>query len=347
MVKPVPADAEPEARPYLSVVVPCCDEERVLPEIERRLFPIAELASGGSYEIVLVNDGSKDATWALMGAIARRQEHVVCVNLSRNFGHEIAATAGLEICRGERVLLLDGDLQDPPELLPEMMKILDAGADVAYGQRRVRAGESTFKRASAYMFYRVLSRFSEVRIPRDTGDFRLMSRRVVDAFIRMPESYRFVRGMVAWAGFRQEAILYDREPRFAGETKYSLTRMMKFAADAITGFSISPLRFAIIFSLVALLLSFASAAYAVISWLSHDVIEGWASTICIMSFFASVQMFCLALIGEYVGRTYIQSKNRPLYFVSDICTGAESARLRDGTDDLPKGSELADGTVDH
>lgn len=318
------APAAPE-RLLLSVVVPCHNEAAGLEELEKRLFPIADKVSGGSYEIVFVNDGSTDATWDVLQAIALRQKHVVCISLSRNFGQQLAVTAGLELARGDRVLLIDADLQDPPELLGEMMAMLDDGVDVAFGQRRERAGESLFKRATAHLFYRVLARFSEVSIPVDTGDFRLMSRRVVDALIKMPETYRFVRGMVSWVGFRQQAILYDRDPRFAGETKYSPQGMARFAADAITGFSISPLRLAIYFSILAFALSFVTALYAFVSFFTNNAVQGWASTICIMSFFASVQMLCLALIGEYVGRTYIQSKGRPLYVVSEVRVGGALA----------------------
>jgi len=228
----------------LSIVVPCFNEEACLPTLHERLTAAARGAAGDDYEIVLVNDGSRDSTWPIMRRLADEDPHVVGVNLSRNHGHQLALTAGLDLCRGEVILIIDADLQDPPELLPQMLETMRRdGADVVYGVRRSRAGETPFKRATAHGFYRLLSRATEVDIPLDAGDFRLMSRRALDALLAMPEQARFIRGMVAWIGFKQAPFTYDRDRRFAGETKYPLRKMIRFAFDALTGFSSAPLTY--------------------------------------------------------------------------------------------------------
>src|SRR6059058_3209662 len=222
----------------LSIVVPCYNEEGCLQALHERLTAAARACRCGDYEIVLVNDGSRDRTLPMMRELAASDPHVVAVNLSRNHGHQLALTAGLDLCRGEKILIIDADLQDPPELLPAMLEtMVESDADVVYGVRKSRRGETAFKRATAHGFYRLLSRATEVEIPLDTGDFRLMSRRALDALLAMPEQTRFIRGMVAWIGFKQVPLAYDREERFAGETKYPLKKMMRFAFDALTGFS--------------------------------------------------------------------------------------------------------------
>jgi polyisoprenyl-phosphate glycosyltransferase len=228
------------AEVQLSVVAPCFNEATGLREFHARVS--AACAGFPDHEIVLVDDGSKDATWPVICALTKKDPHVRGIRLSRNFGHQAALTAGLMAAGGARILMIDADLQDPPELLPEMMKAMDAGADVVYGKRTSRRGESVFKRVTAAAFYRVISRLSEVDIPVDTGDFRLVDRRVLDALLSMPERYRFVRGMVAWIGFKQVPLEYVRNPRFAGTTNYTLARMIKFSMDAITGFSTVPHR---------------------------------------------------------------------------------------------------------
>src|SRR6201989_2721541 len=237
------------ARPALSVVAPCFNEEHVLPEFLQRVGLVLDglvSKAGGTAEIVLVDDGSRDATWQIMTGAAARDSRVVAVRLMRNHGHQLALTAGLSVCRGERILIIDADLQDPPELLRDMMALMagadgKGGADVVYGQRRQRDGESLFKRATAAAFYRLIGRMTDVEIPLDAGDFRLITRRVLDLLIAMPERHRFVRGMVAWIGGRQVPLPYDRKARVAGESKYPLTKMLRFAADAITAFSVVPL----------------------------------------------------------------------------------------------------------
>ena len=223
----------------LSIVVPCFNEQACLGQLHDRLSAAAASAAGSDYELILVNDGSRDGSWQAMRQMAASDPHVVAVNLSRNHGHQLALTAGLDLSRGESVLIIDADLQDPPELLPAMLDTMRReGADVVYGVRKSRAGETAFKRATAHGFYRLLSRATEVDIPLDAGDFRLMSRRALDALLAMPEQARFIRGMVAWIGFKQVPFAYDRQGRFAGETKYPLRKMMRFAFDGLTSFSL-------------------------------------------------------------------------------------------------------------
>ena len=314
----------------LSIVVPCFDEEACMPVLHERLTKAARDAVGTDYEIVLVNDGSRDRTWAIMQDIAASDPRLVAINLSRNHGHQLALTAGLDLFRGDVVLVIDADLQDPPELLGEMLATMEReGADVVYGVRKSRAGETAFKRATAHGFYRLLSRATEVEIPVDTGDFRLMSRRALDAFLAMPEQARFIRGMVAWIGFKQVPLPYNRDQRFAGETKYPLRKMIRFALDALTGFSSAPLKLASHAGLWLSLGSVVIVAYILVGWLSGRSVPGWTSLMLVVVVLGAIQMFVLALMGEYLGRLYNQAKNRPLYIVQEIAgrTGEQPGRL--------------------
>jgi polyisoprenyl-phosphate glycosyltransferase len=315
----------------LSIVVPCFNEEACLRELHQRLGAAARIAVGEDYELVLVNDGSRDGSWPLMQRLASEDPHIFAVNLSRNHGHQLALTAGLDLCHGATVLIIDADLQDPPEMLPAMYSALrDQGADVVYGVRRSRAGETAFKRATAHGFYRLLSRATEVDIPLDAGDFRLMSRRALDALLAMPEQARFIRGMVAWIGFRQVPFPYDRAERFAGATKYPLKKMMRFAFDALTGFSSAPLKLA---SHAGLWLSAGSVLlilYIAYAWLAGQSIQGWTSLMLVVVILGAIQMFVLALMGEYIGRLYNEAKRRPLYVVQDIAGGGEPVAARLG-----------------
>jgi dolichol-phosphate mannosyltransferase len=303
----------------LSIVVPCFNEEPCLAELHQRLSAAARSAVGEDYELVLVNDGSSDGSWAKMSQLAEADPRLIAVNLSRNHGHQLALTAGLDFCSGDAVLIIDADLQDPPELLGDMLATMrEQQADVVYGVRRSRAGETAFKRATAHGFYRLLSRATEVDIPLDAGDFRLISRRALDALMAMPEQARFIRGMVAWIGFKQVPFAYNRDPRFAGETKYPLGKMIRFALDAITGFSSAPLKLA---SHVGLALSVSSVllvAFITYSWLTGQSIQGWASLMLVVVVLGAVQMFVLALMGEYIGRLYNEAKGRPLYIVQEV-----------------------------
>ena len=311
-------------RPLVSVVAPCFNEEEGLREFHRRAAASCREAAGDSYEIVLVNDGSRDGTWSLIANLSREDPHVVGINLSRNHGHQVALTAGLSQARGERIFILDADLQDPPELLSAMMAEMDAGADVVYGKRRSRKGESWFKLATASAFYRCLHALTDVDIPLDTGDFRLMSRRAVKALMRMPEQHRFIRGMVTWLGFRQVAIEYDRDERLAGETHYPLHRMVRLAFDAITGFSIQPLRAASLFGMTVGLAGLAMLVRSLYVWVTHETVPGWTSLITVVLLLGSVQLLFLGVLGEYVGRLFMESKRRPLFIISDV-VGRENA----------------------
>jgi dolichol-phosphate mannosyltransferase len=311
----------------LSIVVPCYNEEACLPALHERLSAVARGVAGDDYEIVLINDGSRDDSWAIMQGLAARDPHLTAINLSRNHGHQLALTAGLDLCRGDMVLVIDADLQDPPELLPDMIETMrEKDADVVYGVRKSRAGETAFKRATAHGFYRFLSRATEVDIPVDAGDFRLMSRRALDALLALPEQARFIRGMVAWIGFKQVPLAYDRKERFAGETKYPLGKMIRFALDAITGFSSAPLKVASHAGLALSLGSLLIIAYIFIGWLSGRTVPGWTSLMLVVVVLGAIQMFVLALMGEYIGRLYNEAKRRPLYIVQEIAGPAGEAR---------------------
>jgi polyisoprenyl-phosphate glycosyltransferase len=306
-------------RPKLSIVVPCYNEEACLEMLHARISAAAQAAVGQDYEIVLINDGSRDASWKVMQRLSEGDPRLVAINLSRNHGHQLALTAGLDLCAGEEILIIDADLQDPPELLTDMRAAMKSqGADVVYAVRRKRDGETIFKKITAAFFYRMLDRITDTPIPLDTGDFRLMTRRALDAFLSLPEQARFIRGMVAWIGFKQVPFPYDRHERHAGESKYPLGKMIRFALDAITGFSTAPLRFA---SHVGLLLTAASALlvlYILIGWLFGAAIPGWTSLMLVVVVLGAVQMFVLGMIGEYLGRLYVESKRRPLYLVADV-----------------------------
>ena len=313
-------------RPALSVVIPCYNEEACLGELHRRVSAAAREAVGASHEIVLINDGSRDKSWEMMQELSARDSRVVAINLSRNHGHQLALTAGLDLCSGERILIIDADLQDPPELMSAMIAEMDAKqADVVYAVRRTRPGETAFKKATAKIFYRLLDKLTDVDIPLDTGDFRLMSRRALDAFLSLPEQARFIRGMVSWVGFKQIPFAYDRQERFSGTTKYPLRKMIAFALDAVTGFSTAPLRLASHIGLWLVLASVALLLYILVGYFWGNTVQGWTSTMLVVVLLGAVQMFVLGMIGEYLGRLYIESKRRPLYIVADIAGEAHGS----------------------
>jgi hypothetical protein len=313
---PPPDDDVEHDGPALSVVSPCYNEVEVLPEFHRRVTA-ACAPLGRTYEIVLVNDGSRDGTTELLDRLAGADPHVVVVHLSRNHGQQLALTAGLSVCRGADVLVIDADLQDPPELLADMLARRAAGADVVYGQRRRRAGERAFKRATSFLFYRGLAALTEADIPQDTGDFRLMSRRVVDWLLAMPERRRFVRGMVSWIGFRQEPLLYDRDARFAGETKWPLRQMMRLAIDAVTSFSIKPLLAAAWLAVATGLLAAGVATWATVAWVSGAG-PGGLFLAALMLGLTAMQCTVLAIQGQYLGRLCEEGRDRPLFIIDRI-----------------------------
>jgi dolichol-phosphate mannosyltransferase len=312
-----------DPRPALSVVAPCFNEEGVLPEFVRRVAATLD-GVGGTAEIVLVDDGSRDGTWKVMTDLAAMDRRLVAIRLMRNHGHQLALTAGLTICRGERVLIIDADLQDPPELLPAMMALVNDGADVVYGQRRAREGESLFKRFTAAAFYRLIGRMTDVEIPLDAGDFRLVTRRVLDILLAMPERHRFIRGMVAWIGGRQVALPYDRKPRVAGESKYPLSKMVSFAADAITAFSVVPLMASMSIGWIMAAVGFACFVYSIVGWMLGLNLPGWTSLMAAIGLLGGMQFLMLGIIGAYLGRLYDQSKGRPLFMIREIVGGPGS-----------------------
>ncbi|MDE8651512.1 glycosyltransferase family 2 protein [Novosphingobium sp. H3SJ31-1] len=304
--------------PALSVVVPCYNEEAVLDTLEARLAAVCAAQFGDSYEILLVNDGSRDRTWNVICALAERNPRVVGLDLSRNHGHQLAVTAGLHLSRGDLVLIIDADLQDPPELLSRMVARIAEGYDVVYGKRTHRHGESAFKRGTASLFYKLLNRLADHEIPLDTGDFRLMTRRVVDQLNAMPEHFRFIRGMVSWIGFNQTAIEYERDPRLAGETHYPLYRMIRLALDAITSFSTLPLRIASHLGVFMGVVGFGLLVWALASWLADGTMAGWTSMIAVMLIMGSLQLIILGVFGDYLGRLYIENKRRPLFILREV-----------------------------
>jgi glycosyltransferase involved in cell wall biosynthesis len=307
-----------EERPSLSVVVPCFNEEESIQACHVQLSA-SLAASGRSYEIVYVNDGSRDLTMAILREIQATDRHVQVVNLSRNFGHQVAVSAGIRYATGGAVALMDADLQDPPEVLMEMMKVLESGYDVVYGARRARAGESFIKLLTAKLFYRTLHLLSDTDIPVDTGDFRVMSRRAVDALLRMPESHRLLRGMASWIGFRQYAFYYDRVPRFAGETKYPFRKMVRLALDGVLSFSTVPLRLVSFLGVLSASVALLGIIYALCLRLFTQIwVPGWTLLFIGMLFLGGMQMLSLGVVGEYVGRIYTEAKGRPLFLVQEV-----------------------------
>ena len=305
----------------LSVLVPCYRDEMGLDELHRRLTVVC-CGLTNSYEIVLVEDGSPDATWSTICQLAEKDSRVIGVQLSRNHGHQLAVTAGLNYVRGERVLIIDSDLQDPPELLPKMMQLMDKGADNVYGQRLSRKGVPLWKKFCYKMYYRLLSLVAGCDIPEETGDFRLISRRVVDLINDMPEHHRFLRGMISWLGFKQVAVQYHRDARLVGESGYTLAKLFSIAVDGITSFSIKPLRVA---SLLGFLFAGLCLLGIVYSFIGHyqgqTAVAGWTSLMSVILLVASLQFFVLGMFGEYLGRMFIEQKKRPLFIVREHIGG--------------------------
>ena len=309
-------------RPTLSLVLPIYNEEEVIPELHSRLQEFL-VALGVESEVVFVNDGSKDRSMELLRDICAKDARYRVLSFARNFGHQAAISAGIDWARGRAVVVMDADLQDPPEVVVEMMAKWREGFDVVYAKRRKREGESFFKLFTAKMFYRLLAKMIPIEIPLDTGDFRLMSRRVVITLRTLRETHRFVRGMVAWVGFKQTAVLYDRPGRFAGETKYPLRKMLRFAIDGITSFSVLPLRFATYLGIFISLCSVGVAVWALVGrFILHNTVAGWTAEVVLVSLLAAVQLLMIGVLGEYIGRIYEQVKGRPIYVVGDRVNAA-------------------------
>ena len=299
----------------ISVVVPMYYEEEVAAECNKRL---TNALGDYDYEILYVNDGSTDKTLPILKGIAEKDDKVKVISFSRNFGHQAAVTAGVKNAKGDCVVIIDADLQDPPELIPDMIKLWQEGYDVVYAKRKKRKGESVFKLLTAKLFYKVLDGLTDTKIPRDTGDFRLIDRKVADAFNQMSEHNRFIRGMVPWLGFKTTPIEYVRDERYAGETKYPLRKMIKFALNGIVSFSIKPLQLVTKLGVFTLFASFVIIIYVLISkFTGHALMQGWASIMILVTMLSGVQLVALGVVGEYIARIYEETKERPIYIVEE------------------------------
>ena len=310
--------------PSISVVAPAYNEEAVLDEFYRRVTSVL-CGLGCPYEIVLVNDGSKDRTLAMMHEFHRQDPRVVVVDLSRNFGKEIALSAGLDHSHGDVVVILDADLQDPPELIPEMLEGWRDGYDVVYGVRTQREGETWFKKASANTFYRLIERVSRVKIPRDTGDFRLMTRRTITELGKLREQHRFMKGLFAWIGFPSKPIFYRRDPRVAGETKWNYWNLFNLAIEGITSFTIAPLKIATYFGMSIALGALIYAADVIWKTVMYgDPVRGYPSLMVVILFLGGVQLISIGVLGEYIGRIFNETKMRPLYLINHVLQSHEN-----------------------
>jgi dolichol-phosphate mannosyltransferase len=308
-------------RPTLSLVIPIYNEEEIVPELDRRLKAAISTWSDliDSWEVVFIDDGSKDQSLSMLRELARAEPRYKVLSFARNFGHQVAITAGMDRAEGEAVVVMDADLQDPPEVVRSMLVEWRAGSDVVFAVRGKRHGETLFKRFTAAAYYRILTQMlGGFSIPLDAGDFRLMSRPVVLAMRALKERHRFVRGLVAWVGFKQSSVRYDRPARFAGETKYPLRRMLKFAIDGITSFSVVPLRFATWLGVFAGLMAVAIAIWSVyVKFYAKGVVQGWTTLMIMVALGTSAQLLMIGVVGEYVGRIYEEIKRRPLYIVAE------------------------------
>jgi glycosyltransferase involved in cell wall biosynthesis len=327
------ASAGKPHRPVLSIVVPVYNERAVLPLCQARLRDVLDTL-GLPYELVFVDDGSTDESAIYLAALAYKTQSIKLVRLSRNFGKEAAMTAGLEQSSGAAVIVIDADLQDPPELIPQMIAAWRAGADVVCMRRRSRAGETWAKRTSAHIFYRLLNRISEVPIPEDTGDFRLMSRKAVDALAQLPERSRYMKGLFAWIGMPTQVIEYDRAPRAAGHSKWGVLNLVRLALEGITSFSVAPLRWATALGFIAAAGGGAFGIWIVAkTFIFGDNVSGYPSSMAMMTFLGGVQLLTIGLLGEYVGKIYIETKQRPLYLIRDVI---ESREAPAATADVPE-----------
>jgi polyisoprenyl-phosphate glycosyltransferase len=316
----------------LSVIVPCYNEEDVLRATHERLSNVLRDMPELDYELIFVNDGSRDQTQQVLTYLQLQDPRVRVLLLSRNFGHQIAVTAGLEEAAGAAVVIIDADLQDPPEVIPQMVHLWREGNEVVYGIRMDRQGESRFKLWTAKVFYRLINRLSETKMPLDAGDFRLLDRKVVEVIKTMPERARFLRGMVSWAGFRQISIPYDRAARQAGDSKYPLRKMIHFAMDGIISFSLAPLKLAIWTGFLAIWIAVAGIIVAIIDrLLEKNLTRGWASLFVAVLFMGGVQLVSLGILGEYLGRIYTEVKRRPLYVVQERLGFADQSKTAPST----------------
>ena len=302
----------------ISVVIPMYYEEEVAQECYSKMTQVLLNIKDYDYEITCENDGSKDKTLPILEKIAEEDKKVKVISFARNFGHQCAVTAGLKYVTGDAIVIIDADLQDPPELIPEMLKLWEEGNEVIYGKRKTREGESKFKLLTAKMFYNTLNALSDVDIPKDTGDFRLVDRKVVDVINSLPEHNKFLRGLFSWVGFEQKAFEYERKERFAGKTKYPLKKMLKLASDGIIGFSSKPLKIVGGLGIITICISFIILIYAILSFTFkwNQLAPGWTSLMVATTFFSGVILISLWMIGEYISRIYDETKGRPQYIIN-------------------------------
>ena len=301
----------------ISLVIPMYYEEQVANECYKRVKENLDKLQNYDYEIIFVNDGSKDKTLSILEEIASNDKNVKIISFSRNFGHQAAVTAGLKYVTGDAIVIMDADLQDPPELIPDMLKLWEDGNEVIYGKRKTREGESAFKLFTAKMFYKTLNSLSDVEIPKDTGDFRLVDRKVVDTINSLPEHNKFLRGLFSWVGYKQCAYEYERKERFAGETKYPLKKMLKLASDGIISFSTKPLKLVGALGIISIIISVILLIYALVSYACklNNLSAGWTSIMVAITFFSGIQLLSIWIISEYVGRIYDETKQRPQYII--------------------------------
>ncbi len=301
----------------VSVVIPMYYEEAVAEECYNRVEKVLKNIDSYEYEIIFVNDGSKDKTLEILENISKKDSNVKIISFSRNFGHQAAVTAGIKYVTGDAIVIIDADLQDPPELIPEMLKLWEQGNEVIYGKRKTRRGESKFKLLTAKMFYKTLNALSDVEIPRDTGDFRLVDKKVIDVINSMPEHNKFLRGLFSWVGFKQTAFEYERKERFAGKTKYPLKKMLKLAGDGIISFSSKPLKLVGGLGIISIVLSLAILIYSLVSYIFelNNLTAGWTSIMVAITLFSGVQLLSIWIISEYIARIYDETKNRPQYII--------------------------------
>lgn len=301
----------------VSLVIPMYYEEEVANECYEKVSNVLKGLDKYDYEIIFVNDGSKDKTLEILEEVSKKDEKAKIISFSRNFGHQAAVTAGLREVTGDAIVIIDADLQDPPELIPQMLELWEQGNEVIYGKRKTRKGESAFKLLTAKMFYKTLNALSDVEIPKDTGDFRLVDRKVVDVINSLPEHNKFLRGLFSWVGFKQKAYEYERQERFAGKTKYPLKKMLKLASDGIISFSSKPIKLVGALGIISIVISIIILIYALISYIFqlNNLSAGWTSIMVAITFFAGVQLLSLWIISEYIGRIYDEAKGRPQYII--------------------------------
>ncbi|MDR1783679.1 MAG: glycosyltransferase family 2 protein [Dysgonamonadaceae bacterium] len=303
----------------ISVIIPCYNEERVIEETYRRII-VAILATDMDFELIFINDGSQDSTLWILKKLSEQCKSVKLIDFSRNFGHQCAVTAGINLCRGDYAVIIDADLQDPPEVIPDMLKLMQTEhANVVYGVRKARKGESRFKLATAKLFYRLLNRLSDVQFPVDAGDFRIIDRNVIDEFNRLGEKNKYIRGLIGWIGFKQAPFYYERAPRFAGETKYPLSKMLKFAMIGVFYFSKKPLDIATSLGFVSVFLGLLYAIWVFVAKVFSltPSVSGWVSTIMLIIFFGGIQLLTIGILGKYVGNLFDEVKQRPEYIIRE------------------------------